>query len=67
MTRVDAILREIETLSWEERAELARRLYGWTDDEWDERMKRDAAAGKFDPLIEQVDRDIASGRLRELP
>src|SRR6266481_6713902 len=29
------------------RAQLAAWFHGWNDDEWDERMKRDIATGKF--------------------
>jgi hypothetical protein len=57
----------IEQLSCEERAELAAWLHGWKDDEWDEQMKRDIAAGKFDAILREVDEDIQTGRLREMP
>jgi hypothetical protein len=48
----------IERLSFEERAELAAWLHGWKDDEWDEQMKRDIAAGKFDAILREVDEDV---------
>jgi len=48
----------IEHLSFEERAELAAWLHGWKDDEWDEQMKRDIAAGKFDAILREVDEDV---------
>jgi hypothetical protein len=57
----------IEQLSFEERAELAAWLHGWKDDEWDEQIKRDVAAGKFDRILREVDEDISAGRLREMP
>jgi hypothetical protein len=57
----------IEQLSFEERAELAAWLHGWKDDEWDEQMKRDIAAGKFDAILREVDEDIQAGRLRNMP
>lgn len=57
----------IEQLSFEERAELAAWLHGWKDDEWDEQMKRDIAAGKFDAILREVDEDIQAGRLRDMP
>jgi hypothetical protein len=37
----------IEQLPLEERAVLIAELCGWTDDDWDRRMKSDAKAGKF--------------------
>ena len=57
----------IEHLSSEERAELAAWLHGWKDDEWDEQMKRDIAAGKLDAVLREVDDDIKAGRLRDMP
>jgi hypothetical protein len=57
----------IEQLSFEERAELAAWFHGWQDDAWDKQMKRDIAAGKFDAILREVDEDIRSGRLREMP
>lgn len=57
----------IQQLSFEERAELAAWLHGWTDDEWDEQMKRDVAAGKLDDVLREVEEDVKSGRTREMP
>jgi hypothetical protein len=57
----------IEQLSFEERAELAAWLHGWKDDDWDEHMKRDIAAGKFDTVLREVEDDIKAGRLRDMP
>jgi hypothetical protein len=57
----------IEQLSFEERAELAAWLHGWQNDEWDEQIKRDIAAGRLDHILREVDEDIRAGRLREMP
>ena len=57
----------IEQLSFEERAELAAWLHGWQDDEWDEQIKRDVAAGKFDHILREVGADIRAGCLQDLP
>jgi hypothetical protein len=57
----------IQQLSFEERAELAAWLHGWKDDEWDEQMKRDAAGGKLDSILHEVEEDIKAGRVREMP
>lgn len=57
----------IPKLTLEERAEVARCLHRWEDDEWDEQMKRDLAAGKLDPLLKKVDADIDRGKFSELP
>jgi len=56
----------IEQLSFEERAELAAWLHGWQDEDWDEQIERDVAAGKFDHILREVDDDIRAGCLQDL-
>jgi len=67
MSTVAEIKAAIPLLTLEERAEVARCLNQWQDDEWDEQMKRDISAGKLDALLSKVDADIAEGKLRDLP
>ncbi len=67
MSTVAEIKAAIPSLTLEERAEVARCLGNWQDDEWDEQMKRDIAAGKLDKLLSKVDKDIAKGKLHDLP
>jgi hypothetical protein len=67
MSTVAEIKAAIPSLTLAERAEVARCLGNWQDDEWDEEMKRDIAAGKLDKLLSKVDDDIAHGKLRDLP
>jgi hypothetical protein len=67
MSTVAEIKAAIPRLTLEERAEVARCLGNWQDDEWDEQMKRDIAAGKLDKLLSKVDDDITHGKLRDLP
>jgi hypothetical protein len=57
----------IKQLSFEERAELAAWLHGWKDDEWDDQMKRDIASGKLDDVLREIEEDIKTGRVREMP
>ena len=57
----------IKQLSFEQRAELAAWLHGWNDDEWDDQMKRDIADGKLDDVLHEVEEDIKTGRVREMP
>jgi hypothetical protein len=57
----------IEQLSFEERAEFAAWFHGWKDDEWDEQIKRDVAAGRLDTVLREVEDDIKAGRLRDMP
>jgi hypothetical protein len=59
--------KEITKLSFEERAELNRLLYGWEDDAWDKQMAGDVAAGRLDDVIQRAEADMAAGRVRELP
>ena len=42
-------------------------MHGWKDDEWDEQMKRDVATGKLDDVLREVEDDIRTGSLREMP
>ena len=64
---VAEIKKAIDYLSLEERAELNRQLYGWEDDAWDQQMKADAGAGKFDDLVQRAKAEGKTGRLTSLP
>jgi hypothetical protein len=67
MSTVEEIKSAIEKLSLEDRARLERMLHGWVDDPWDQQMASDAAAGRFQSVLAEVDREIDEGRLRDLP
>jgi len=54
MSTVQEIKAAIEHLPLAERAALIAELCGWTDDDWDRRMKADAKAGKFAALNEDA-------------
>lgn len=54
MRTVQDIKEAIGQLPLKERAALIADLCGWTDDEWDRRMKADAKAGKFAVLNEDA-------------
>lgn len=64
---VEEIKAAIPKLTMEERADLARCLHGWEDDEWDAQMKGDLVAGKLDKLLKKVDEDVRQGNLSDLP
>lgn len=64
---VEQIKEAIQDLSLEQRAEVAACLHAWGNDAWDEQMKRDAASGKLDKILAQVDADIERGKIREMP
>jgi hypothetical protein len=57
----------VQSLTLEERAEVAACLHSWNDDEWDEQMKRDLASGKLDKILAQVDADIAENKTGGMP
>jgi hypothetical protein len=64
---VQEIKDALQSLSLEERAEVAACLHSWEDDEWDEQMKRDLASGRLDKILAQVDADIADNKIRDMP
>jgi hypothetical protein len=57
----------IKQLSFEQRAELAAWLHGWRDEEWDDQMKCDIAGGKLDDVLREIEEDIKTGRVRDMP
>jgi hypothetical protein len=64
---LEEIKASIRHLSLGERAELARSLHEWADDDWDQQMKQDLAAGKLDKLLSKVETDIQQGNLLDPP
>ena len=67
MSTLQEIKAAIPKLTLEERAEVARCLHAWQDDEWDQQMKRDFADGKLNKLLAKVDVDIENGKFSDLP
>lgn len=67
MTTLDEIKAAIEKLTFEERAQLARWIHGWSDDDWDREMIADAKNGKLDRFIAEVDEQIEKDQLLDLP
>jgi len=63
---VQEIKAAVQHPSLEERAEVAACLHSWSDDVWDEQMKRDSASGRLDKILGQVDADIEENKLRGL-
>lgn len=55
MSSVEDIKSAIIRLSLSERGELERWLHGWTNDKWDDQIASDAAAGRLDRLLAEVD------------
>ncbi len=66
MSTVQEIKAAIEQLPLGERAALVAELCGWTDDEWDRRMKIDAKVGKFAALNEDASNTYKAGQTKPL-
>ena len=62
MSTVAEIKAAIDQLSLPERCELEALLHPFEDDAWDEQMKRDAAAGKFDVLNDEAGVEHSAGK-----
>ena len=63
---MDEIKKAAGALSVNEREELLSWLLD-VDDDWDQEMARDAAAGKLDFLIEEARSAVREGTLRDWP
>lgn len=66
VSTVKEVKASINQLPLAERAALIAELCGWTDDDWDRRMKADAQAGKFAALNEAADNDYRTERTKPL-
>lgn len=64
---VQEIKEAVQQLSLEEKAEVAACLHAWTDDAWDEELKRDVGSGKLDKILAEVDVHIDTNKLGEMP
>ena len=63
MSKVEQIKASIETLTLEERVELAAMLAAeFPDDDWDQQMKAAERAGKFAALNADADAVVRDGR-----
>jgi hypothetical protein len=67
MTNIAEIKAAIQNLTLSERAEIARFVHGWSDDAWDDQIKKDFDSGKLKTLLQQVEDDIANDALEEGP
>jgi hypothetical protein len=66
MTKVQALEREIEALSAEERAQLRMWFFERDAAMWDREIERDAASGKLDDLFARSLADHRAGKSREI-
>lgn len=66
MSTVAEIKEAIAKLSPREYCELMAELHPFEDDEWDNQMKADATAGKFDAMNARADAALKAGRCKPL-
>lgn len=65
MTAIEQLTKRLDNLSESEREAVATALLRvWDAREWDEQIEADSAAGKLDFLIDEVDAEIAAGRVK---
>jgi hypothetical protein len=67
VSTVEEIKSAIDSLSFEERCRLMALLNPVPDDDWDREMRADAAAGKFNQLMDEAETEHKAGMLREYP
>ena len=66
---LEKILKEVKSLSSEERQELWERIAAEEAknlDEWERQIERDSNAGKLDHLLAELKGDIKAGRVKSL-
>jgi hypothetical protein len=66
---VEKILREVKSLSSQEREELWDRVAAEEAnnlDNWEKQIERDSKAGKLDHLLAELKEDIQGGRVKPL-
>jgi len=66
---VEKILKEVKSLSSEQRRELWNRVADEEArhlDQWEKQIERDSNAGKLDHLLAELKEDIKAGRVKPL-
>lgn len=66
MNSVEEIKSAVAKLSREELSAFRNWFQEYDSDAWDREIEEDVAAGKFDKLAEEAQRDLAEGRCTEL-
>jgi hypothetical protein len=67
MSTIEEVKAAVSHFSLTERAEFAKWFNGWEDDDWDRQMQADVQSGKLDKLVAEVDADIQTGQLTDIP
>ncbi len=63
---IQEIEKAVAQLPLEEFDQLLERLEEIRQEQWDQQIAIDSAAGRFDSLIEQAKRDVGEGRFRPI-
>ena len=66
MSTVKEIESAIQQLPANEKWNLLHRFHGTLWNEWDRQIETDSAAGRLDHLVQEVEADIAAGRVKPL-
>lgn len=64
---MDEIKEATKNLSREELGAFRKWFWEFDQDAWDKEIKEDVAAGRFDSILREVDKDVHEGRLTDLP
>jgi hypothetical protein len=67
ITKVSEIKAAIQRLPTQQRKSLIRWLEETEEAEWDREIARDASKGNLKDLLDEVDADIAAGKLYRMP
>jgi hypothetical protein len=66
MTKIEALEREVESLSRDEMVEFRRWFAEFDADLWDRQLEEDVRAGKLDALVAEALGDYEAGECTEL-
>ena len=66
MSTIEEIEAAIRTLPAHDQYRLAQRIQDVLWEAWDRQIEEDAEAGRLDHILEEVDADIAAGRVKPL-
>lgn len=66
MSTVTEIESAIQQLPAAEKWKLLQRFHDTLWNEWDRRIEEDSATGRLDHLVQEVEADIAAGRVKPL-
>jgi len=66
MTRLEALQREVEALTWKEFAEFRSWFADYDGEAWDRQIEADSKAGKFDALAAEALAEFDRGETTEI-